>query len=246
MSIESAEELRALQRAGRVVREALEAMRDAVQPGATTAQVDAAGAAVLRRHGARSAPRLVYGFPGWTLISVNDEAVHGIPGRRRLAGGDLVKLDVTVELDGFFADAAVTVSVPPARRDGRRLAACARFAFRRAMSVASAGRPVREVGRAVDAEVQRWGYRVLRDLNGHGIGRTIHEPPTVPNFDDADCDEVLTEGMVITIEPLVSAGSRFVKEDRDGWTVRSVDGALCAHHEHTMVITRGRPMLLTA
>jgi methionyl aminopeptidase len=246
MSIESAEDLAGLRRAGRVVRLALQAMRRAVRPGATTAQVDAAGTAVLRAQGARSAPRLVYGFPRWTLVSVNDEAVHGIPGPRRLSPGDLVKLDVTVELDGYFADAAISVSVAPGRPEARRVAACARAAFRSAMRVARPGVPTRAIGAAVEAEAKRWGYRTLRELNGHGIGRTIHEPPTVPNFDDPGCAVPLTEGMVITIEPLVSAGSRYVKEDRDGWTVRTVDGALCAHHEHTLVITQGRPLLLTA
>jgi methionyl aminopeptidase len=246
VSIETEQELAGLRRAGRVTRLALEAMRRAVRPGATTAQVDAAGAAVMRAHGARSGPKLVYGFPAWTLISVNDEVVHGIPGRRRLKANDLVKLDVTVELDGFFADAAITVSVPPGDPNARRVAACARSAFRSAMRVARAGSRARDVGRAVEAEATRWGYRSLRELNGHGIGRTIHEPPTIPNYDDPGCDALLTEGMVITVEPLISTGSRFVKEDRDGWTVRSVDGGLCAHHEHTMVITRGRPLLLTA
>lgn len=246
MSIETEQDLAGLRRAGRVTRLALQAMRAALRPGATTAELDRAAAAVLRAHGARAAPRMVYGFPGTALISVNDEAVHGIPGRRRLRGGDVVKLDMTVELDGYFADAARTVSVPPARPEGRRVAACARSAFRRALRVARAGSRTRDVGAAVETEVRRWGYRVLRELNGHGIGRTIHESPTVPNYDDPGCNDRLTEGMVITIEPLVSTGSRYVREDRDGWTVRTVDGALCAHHEHTLVITRGRPVLLTA
>jgi methionyl aminopeptidase len=245
MSIETEQDLVGLRRAGRVTRLALEAMRRAVRPGVTTSEIDAAGTAVLRAHGARSAPKMVYGFPRWTLVSVNDEAVHGVPGRRRLAPGDLVKLDVTAELDGYIADAAISVSVRPGRPEARRVAACARAAFRAALRAARAGNRTREVGRAVEAEAGRWGYRVLRELSGHGVGRTIHEPPTVPNFDDPACADVLAEGMVITIEPLISAGSRFVKEDRDGWTVRTVDGALCAHHEHTLVVTRDRPLLLT-
>jgi methionyl aminopeptidase len=200
---------------------------------------------VLRAHRAKSAPREVYGFPRWTLVSVNDEAVHGISGRRRLRPGDLVKLDVTASLEGYVADAAVTVSVPPGRPEARRVAACARSAFRSALRVARAGARTRDVGRAVEDEATRWGYRVLRELTGHGVGRTIHEPPTVPNHDDPACRDLLTEGMVITIEPLVTTGSRYVVEARDGWTLRTVDGALCAHHEHTLMITRGRPLLLT-
>jgi methionyl aminopeptidase len=246
MSIESEADLLGLRRAGRVTRLALQAMRRAIRPGVSTSEIDAAGTAVLRAHGARSAPKIQYGFPRWTLVSVNDEAVHGIPGRRRLEPGDLVKLDVTAELNGYIADAAITVSVAPGRHEARRVAACARSAFRSALRAARAGNRTRDVGRAVEAEAARWGYRVLRELTGHGVGRRIHEPPTVPNFDDPGCSDLLSEGMVITIEPLISAGSRFVKEDRDGWTVRTVDGALCAHHEHTLVITADRPLLLTA
>jgi methionyl aminopeptidase len=246
MSIENEKELAALRRVGRVVRLALERMKAAVRPGVTTGELDRLAGAVLREHGARSAPRMVYGFPGDALISVNDEAVHGIPGGRRLAGGDVVKLDVTAEKDGYMADAALTVGVPPLDDARRRLIACARAAFERAAEAARAGNRVNDIGRAVEEETRRRGFSVVRDLNGHGIGRTIHEPPTVPNYFDPRFHTPLTEGLVITIEPIVAERSGACVEDADGWTIRTADGGLAAHWEHTLVVTRGRPLLLTA
>ena len=246
MPIGSHEELEALKRVGRVVRLALDAMEREVRPGITTGELDRVGARVLEEHGARSAPQVVYGFPAAICISVNDEAVHGIPGGRVLQPGDLVKLDVTAELDGFMADAAVTVPVAPAPDAARRLAACARVAFEQAMKVARAGNRVNEIGRAVEAEVQRRGFAVMRDLAGHGIGRTIHEEPSVPNYYDWRARTPLTEGMVITVEPIVAQRSGRYVDDEDGWTVRTEDGGWVAHHEHTLVITQGDPVLLTA
>jgi methionyl aminopeptidase len=188
----------------------------------------------------------VYGFPGVSCISVNDEAVHGIPGQRALASGDLVKLDVTIEKDGFMADAAVTVPVGEVTEEKRRLVACAERAFAKAMLVARAGFRVSEIGRAVEREVRRSGFSVIRDLGGHGIGRTIHEEPRVPNFADPEADQILTEGLVITVEPIISAGSGRAFVARDKWTVMTADHSASAHYEHTLMITKGKPMLLTA
>src|SRR3984885_5255764 len=191
--------------AGLVVRLMLEAMRDEVRPGITTAELDEAGASVMRQHGAQSAPALVYKFPGVTCISLNDEAVHGIPGKRALQDGDLVKLDVTIEKDGFMADAAITVPVGEVSEERQRLAECAKRAFTKAMLVARAGFRVSEIGRAVEREVRRCGFSVIRDLGGHGIGHTIHEAPSVPNFADPEANQILTEGLVITVEPIIAA-----------------------------------------
>lgn len=246
MSIQSATDWKGLRRAGRVARLTLDLLERHVGPGITTGELDRLAADLFARHGARSAPALVYGFPGTTLISVNDEIVHGIPGARRLQRGDLVKLDVTVEKDGYIADAARTVIVESASEDAARLAACASAAFDAALDVARAGNKVNEIGRAVEREVRRRGFTVVRGLTGHGVGRTIHEPPTVANFYDPAQPDVLTEGLVLTIEPLISAGSGRTVEDRDGWTIRTRDGSLSAHHEHTLVITKDRPILLTA
>jgi methionyl aminopeptidase len=224
----------------------LRAMKSAVRPGITTAELDDTGAQVMKKHGARSAPALVYRFPGVSCISVNDEAVHGIPGKRALEQGDLVKLDVTVEKDGFMADAAVTVPVGEVTKERERLIECAERAFAKAMLVARAGFRVSEIGRVVEREVRRDGFSVIRDLGGHGIGRTIHEEPRVPNYADPGANQVLTEGLVITVEPIIAAGSgrSFVADDK--WTIMTADHRPSAHYEHTLVITKGAPMLLTA
>lgn len=246
MSIASEADFIGLSRAGRAVADALTEMRRYLRAGMTTGELDAIGARVLARHGARSAPQLVYGFPGVNLISVNEEAVHGIPGDRVIREGDLVSLDVTAELDGYMSDAAVTVAVPPASDNARRLCDCSRIALGKAIDEARAGRPFRVIGGAVEREVVRRGFRVVRELSGHGIGRTIHEPPTIRNYYDPADTEPLTEGLVITIEPIITSGDGRIVEADDGWTVRTADGSLSAHHEHTVIIRRGRPLLLTA
>jgi methionyl aminopeptidase len=246
MSINGPEELEGLRRAGAVVRAMLAAMKQAVRPGVTTLELDETGAEVMREHGARSAPAMVYGFPGVNCISVNEEAVHGIPGKRILNEGDLVKLDVTVEKDGFMADAAVTVPVGEVTEERQRLADCAQRAFEKAMLVARAGFRVSEIGRVVENEVRRSGFSVIRELGGHGIGRTIHEEPRVPNFPAPGANEILTEGLVITVEPIIAAGSGRTVTAKDGWTIMTADHRPSAHYEHTIVITKGRPILLTA
>ncbi|MDB4948409.1 MAG: methionine aminopeptidase [Gemmatimonadetes bacterium] len=246
MSIETEEELLGMQRAGRAVAEALKAMRQAVRAGVTTAELDEVCERVLRRHGARGAPRLVYGFPGTACISVNDETVHGVPGERVLVDGDLVTLDVTAELDGYFADAAVTVPVGPPSPLARRLAECAEAAFHKGLGAVRADAPLSSVGAEVEREVRRRGFRVVRDLCGHGIGRTIHEPPQVPNFYDRGTRGRMTPGLVFALEPIVSAGSPKTRTDADRWTIRTADGSLTAHYEHTVVVTRGEALILTA
>jgi methionyl aminopeptidase len=246
VSINEPEELAGMRAAGAVVRFMLEAMRAEVRPGITTAELDEVGAGVMRQHGAQSAPALVYGFPGVSCISLNDEAVHGIPGKRALQQGDLIKLDVTIEKDGFMADAALTVPVGEVTDERKTLVACAERAFAKAMLVARAGFRVWEIGRAVEREVRRSGFSVIRDLTGHGIGHTIHEEPRVPNYPDAQANQVLTEGLVITVEPIIAAGSGRAFLASDGWTVVTADHRPSAHYEHTLVIRKGAPLLLTA
>ena len=246
MSINGPEDLAGMRAAGAIVRRMLEAMKRAVRPGISTAELDAVGATVMREHGAQSAPQLVYKFPGVSCISLNDEAVHGIPGERTVAAGDLVKLDVTIEKNGFMADAAETVAAGEVSEESQRLMACAEHAFHKAMLVARAGFRVFEIGRVVEREVRRNGFSVIRDLGGHGIGRTIHEEPRVPNYADPAANQILTEGLVITVEPIIAAGSGRAIVAKDGWTVRTADHRPSAHYEHTLVITKREPILLTA
>jgi methionyl aminopeptidase len=245
MSIESAADFDGMTRAGAVVAEALRAMEQETRPGVSTQHLDQVGAVVLKRYGAQSAPQLVYGCPTVTLISVNDQIVHGLPGARRLQPADVVKIDVTASVDGYVADAATTVVLSGASESALRLRDCALDAFRAGVEAARAGRLVSAIGRAVERTVTAWRFHVLRDLSGHGVGRTIHEPPTVRNYFDPFQRDVLTEGLVLTIEPLISERRTAIMKGKDGWTLRTRDGCLAAHYEHTMIITKGTPVIVT-
>jgi methionyl aminopeptidase len=246
MSIETAEELLGMQRAGKVTRAVLDAMKAAVCPGITTGELDETGASVMRKLGGRSAPKLVYRFPGQNCISVNEEIVHGVPGRRKLKDGDLVKLDVTVEVGGFMADACETVGVGSIRQEDKPLMNCAQSAFWSGFAAVKPGARAFDIGREIDKTVRSCGYSVVNDLSGHGIGRTIHEKPTIPNRFDRKYSDVLTEGLVFTIEPLISAGSARTVTLKDGWTIRTRDRSRAAHYEHTLVVTKDGARLLTA
>jgi methionyl aminopeptidase len=251
VSVEDQAELEALRAVARVVAETLRELRRRVRP---TGELDAAAARSVSlrsppaspraRYGARSGPQLDYGFPGTVCLSVDDECVHGVPGPRRLRDGQLVKLDVTAELDGFYADACVTVPVGRARPRAQRLVSAASSALRRGLAAARAGEPVGAIGAAVEDEVRRHGFAVCHELGGHGIGRCIHEPPSVPNV--AGCGPALTEGLVLAVEPIIAAGGGDVHLAPDGWTIRTDDGSPSAHAEHTIVITAGAPLVLTA
>jgi methionyl aminopeptidase len=244
VSIDSPDELAAMRAAGRVVAEAIREMARRVRPGVSTGELDDVAAQVFARYGARSGPQLDYDFPGVTCLSVDDEAVHGIPGPRRLREGQLIKLDVTAELDGFYADACRTVPVGRVRPREQRLMAASQSALKRGLEAAKADVNVGVVGAAVNQEVRRRGFSVIEELSGHGIGRKIHEEPDVPNIDwDGP---TLTDGLVITIEPIIAAGDGEVYMDDDGWTIKTYDGSPCAHFEHTIVITEGAPILVTA
>jgi methionyl aminopeptidase len=246
MSIRNQREFEKLRAIGRIVRLALEQTAAAVKPGITTRELDQIGARVLAGHGAESAPPKVYGFPGALCISVNEEAIHGIPGDRVIRAGDLVKLDLVAEKDGYYADAAVTVAVGEVSATAAALARCAENAFRLAAKAARVGNRVYEIGRAVERETRRCGFQVMRELCGHGVGRTIHEAPSVPNYHDPRFRTKLSEGLVITIEPIIAAGGGRGELQNDRWTIKTADRSWSAHYEHTVVITKGEPVLLTA
>jgi methionyl aminopeptidase len=246
MTVENGDDLQGLLAAGRLVSETLRTMAIATVPGVSTGEIDALAGEALRRRGARPAPFITYGFPGVACISVNDEAAHGIPGRRRVAAGDLVKLDLSLELGGYFADAAITVEVPTAEPGRRRLCAATRAALEAAIDVARAGRRVSVIGRAAEDTARRAGFRVIRELPGHGLGRALHEAPSVPTFFDPQARALLHEGLVITVEPHVSLGGGRIVQAADGWTLKTRDGSAVANFEHTIVITAGRPIVVTA
>lgn len=246
MTIDSDEDLEGLTNAGRVVAEARDAMVDAVRPGVTTGELDAIGRETFRRHGARSAPRVTYNFPGSTCISVNDEAAHGIPSfDRHLREGDLVNIDVSAELDGYFSDTGVSTRVGVVSAIAQRLLDATELAQRDAMATARSGNRLRDIGKIVEAHARRQGFCTIRNLRGHGIGRGLHEEPSIPNFDDHQ-RLVLHEGMVLAVEPFLSVSASYVIDGDDGWTLRTSDGSLVAQFEHTMVVTNGTPIVLTA
>jgi len=246
MSINSEAELEGMKRAGAVVAKALAAMKAAVKPGVTPAQLNDICGEVFAQHDAVSAPYLEYGAPVHAFVSVNADVVHGLPTQRPLEPGDVVKLDVTPNVDGFVADAALTVVVPPASKVAEQLVACTEAAFWAAMRVAQAGRPLHAIGRAVEREVKRRGFHVIWELAGHGVGRAIHEAPEVLNFYQPDSSTKLTEGLVLAVEPMVASKTGRVKTRADGWTIGVQSGSLTAHYEHTVVITKGKPLVLTA
>jgi methionyl aminopeptidase len=246
MTIEGEKDLLGLMRIGRIVGLTLQLMRSHLKIGMTTAELDAIGAEFLKKEGARSAPILAYKFPAATCISLNDEAAHGIPGKRVIHPGDLVNIDVSAELDGYFADTGATFPMPPTNIRQQKLCDCAQGALQKAIESARAGQPINAVGRAVETYVTKAGFSIIRDLPGHGVGRKLHEPPSVLNYFDKRLKQPFREGMVITLEPFVATGAKRIVTQEDGWTLKTPDGSLCAQYEHTVVITKDRPILVTA
>ncbi len=246
MSIEGPEDLAGLRLIGTAVARARDAMLAEVRPGISTAELDEVGRDVLAKHGARSAPKLAYDFPGHTCISVNADLAHGIPSRdKRLARGDLVNIDVSAELDGYWADTGASAPVGEVAPRLARLLWATRIAQVEAMREARPGRPLHAIGKAVERRAKRSGFRVIRNIGGHGVGRFIHEDPHVPNVFDRREKAPLWEGLVLTIEPFFTTGATHVVEADDGWTLRTPDGSVGAQFEHTFVVTKDRPIVLT-
>lgn len=246
MTIETDADIAGLQRIGRIVSQVLHAMLDAAEPGMTTRELDVLGDQLLARHGARSAPRLTYDFPGATCISINEEAAHGIPGDRVIQPGDVLNVDVSAELDGYFADTGGTTIVPPTNPLKTRLCHATRTALEQAMQQARAGQPLNGIGAAIERTAKTYGFRIIENLGSHGVGRALHEAPEhIPGYFDSRDRRLLTEGMVITIEPFLSTKSRVVTETADGWTLVGARGNLSAQYEHTMIITKGEPIVVT-
>jgi methionyl aminopeptidase len=247
MTIDGEDDVQGLMAAGAAVAEARDTVLAAVAPGVTTGELDTLAREVLDRHGARSAPKLAYRFPGTICVSVNDRIAHGIPSATHaLRSGDLVNVDVSAELDGYWADTGASAPVGTVDQEALRLLEATRLANRDAMKVARAGRPLRHIGRAVERRARKHGFRVVADLCGHGVGRHIHEEPSVPNVEQRRDDTVLWEGLVIAIEPFLSPTATSTWTDGDGWSLRTNDGSRGAQFEHTIVVTNGAPLVVTA
>ncbi|EHN12690.1 Methionine aminopeptidase [Patulibacter medicamentivorans] len=245
MTIEGTEELAAMQRVGALTALTLRTLREQVRPGITTGALDEQAAAIFARHGATSAPASTYGFPGTICISVNEEIVHGVPGPRVLREGDLVTIDVTPELDGFLADAAITVPVGRPTPAGRKLLAAVGACLREALAASVTGARLGAIGRATERTAKRHGTLPFPELCGHGIGRALHEEPTVYNVDMPRLRRPLDDGLVLAVEPMLTAGSTRLETRDDGWTIATADGSLSAHAEHTIVVRDHRPLVLT-
>ena len=247
MTIETEEELKQLRTIGRIVYETLLLMGKKIKIGMTTLELDHIGQENLEKYGAHSAPMVTYEFPGYTCISINEEAAHGIPGARKILPGDLVNIDVSAELGGFFGDTGGTFLVPPINPRHQYLCQCTRRALKHAMRVARNGAKINQIGRAIEKTAHQSGFKTLKDLGSHGIGLSLHDEPSfIPNYYDKSDQRILREGQVITIEPFLSTGSEQTSTKDDGWTLTSGDGNFSAQYEHTMVITRGKPMIMTA
>lgn len=246
MTIESLQDISGLRHIGRIVAQSLRTLEAAVRPGMSTAELDAQAGELLKAADARSAPYITYKFPGNACISINDEATHGIPGGRIIRPGDLVKIDLSAEAEGYFADAAITVAVPPVSARARKLTNCTRTALDAACAVAVAGKPFSQIGGAIQRVAQEEGFAVIPSLTAHGVGRALHEEPTVHMHFDPRDKRLLTEGMVITIEPHITTGKGRIYQAKDGWTLLTRDNGAVAQFEHTVVITKGRPLVVTA
>ena len=246
MSIDSETDLRGMREVSRVAAIARDALAAAAQPGTTPRDLDELCGEIYRHHGAHSAPRHFYSAPVNAFISVNDVIVHGLPTGRRLKDGDLVKIDVTPMLAGYVSDTATTVVIGVGSRVAKQLALCAQEAFFSSLQFVRPGNRVREIGRAIESCVRSQGFQVVRGLTGHGVGRQIHEEPTIPNYDERRQSDRIRMDSVLAIEPMISAGSGEVVERSDGWTICTVDRSVTAHYEHTIVVRDGEPLILTA
>jgi methionyl aminopeptidase len=216
-----------------------------IQPGVTTRQVDELAASRMKHYGAKSAFLGYRKYPCYTCISVNDEVVHGLANQRQLRFGDIVSVDVGVYYHGYVGDTARTVAVGGCSVAAQRLMDITEKALYEGIAQATPGNRVTDISRAIQNYVEGNGYNVVREFVGHGVGRSVHEDPQVPNFVDGKCNQRLRPGMTIAIEPMVVAGQPGVKVLNDGWTVVTQDGSLSAHFEHTVLITEGEPEILT-
>ena len=247
MSIENENDLKALRIIGKIVAQCLLFMSKKLEPGITTWELDEIGSKFLEKHGAKSAPKLVYNFPGSTCISVNEEAAHGIPlASKILKAGDLVNIDVSAELNGYFADTGGSFIIPPVTKLKQKLCLAAKSALSEAMKEAKAGARLNRIGFAVEKVATKHGFTVIENIGSHGVGRALHEDPGfIQNYWEPSDKRILKEGQVITIEPFISSGATEVFDTGDGWTLATKQGIFTAQFEHTMVITKGKPLIMT-
>ena len=245
ITIKSEREMEIMRRAGRIVSRLLEAVRDEVKPGVTTADLDRFAEAFIRKEGGIPAFKGYCGFPASICASINDEVVHGIPGKRALKSGDIIGVDVGAIVEGFYSDAARTFGVGAVDEEKRRLIEVTDIALAKGIEKAIAGNRISDISHAVQSYVEKQGLEVVRQYVGHGIGTQLHEEPQVPNFGKPNQGPTIKAGMALAIEPMVNAGTHKVVLGEDGWTVRTQDGRPSSHFEDTVLITGERTEILT-
>lgn len=246
MTVGNQTDIDGVMRAGSVVASVRDAMLAAIEPGMTTEELDHLGRVLLEEAGAFSAPESTYDFPGATCISINEEAAHGIPGSRIMSAGDVVNVDVSAELNGYFADTGATIVVPPVSPAKARLCHAARAALTCALAEAKAGAPINNIGKAIQSVARKHRFKVIRNLAGHGLGRSLHEAPEgIVGFHDRKDKRTLLAGQVIAVEPFLSTKSTHVVVGADGWTLIGDPDNLSAQYEHTIIVTNGAPMIAT-
>ena len=243
--LKPASAIKKMREAGRLSALALKVGGEAVKPGVTTAEIDEVIYDFIMSQGATPSFLNLYGFPASACISVNDELIHGIPGNRVIKEGDIVSIDVGACLDGYHGDNAATFVAGEASEEAQKLLDVTKQSLYKGIEMAVVGNRVGDISNAVQTYCEERGYSVVREFVGHGIGRSVHEDPEVPNFGAAGHGPRLVNGMCIAIEPMINAGTRFVSTDSNGWTVRTKDGKLSAHFEHTIAITDNGPIILT-
>lgn len=247
MSISKESELEGMQKASDAVACTLKAMCDYAQPGMTTKQLDDYGAKVLEDFGAKSAPYLTYGFPGWTCISVNNEFCHGIPSENRmLVEGDLINIDVSAELDGFWSDNGNSFVLGEDIHQHQKLVDASKEILHKAIYSIKGGVRISEIGHIIETEAKKRGYKVIKNLAGHGVGRSLHEEPIeIANYRDRFNLTRFKKNSVVAIETFIATTSTYTETLKDGWTMVGNKGGFMAQHEHTIVVTDGKPIILT-
>jgi methionyl aminopeptidase len=246
MTADSQKDIDSLKIIGRICAQTLHKMMAAARAGMTTRELDEIGRARLDAEGARSAPQVTYNFPGATCISVSPVIAHGIPGEHALREGELIHIDVSAELDGYYADTGASMVVSKHDRHLDKLLDATKATLNRALGAAKAGNPLNGIGRTVQNEARRRGFNVIYDLTGHGIGRGLHEnPKEVLNFYNPGDRRILNEGLVLAVEPFLTTGIGHVVTEKDGWALRTMDRAIAAQFEHTIVVTKEQPIILT-
>ena len=245
ITIKSPQELRLMREAGQVVAETIAQLERTIEPGMKTKELDAIANRHINRLGAKPSFKGYRGFPATICVSLNEEIVHGIPGDRVIQEGDIVSVDVGAIVGGYHGDSAITMGVGTISTEAERLIETTRLALEKGIQQARAGSRVGDISRAIQECAESHGYSVVREYVGHGIGRALHEEPSIPNFGEASKGPLLRPGMVIAIEPMLNKGGWETRVLPDEWTVVTADGALSAHFEHTLVITEDGPEVLT-